>query len=241
MLKDKQFIRVDNEEEYEKLYEMCKLEFGFKGDYVLVDEYPVILEVSDIISTSINDNNNDYDVHFYRECDNNTHVNKILNSKYCIPFNSLNNYVLKTELLDKFYELHQDSKGYDYVIFSKDVYSIQTIANYFKDNYNYVLSELITSIDTTCDDGVVGLFFSTDSKDFIVSLNDKGVLSLYLDYIDNTTAPTHGIDADYFINKDVIYDKINKHLYKDGEITSKKIDVVNFLSEVMYEEAKVKQ
>lgn len=240
MLKDKQFIRVDNEEEYEKLYEICKLEFGFKGDYVLVDEYPVILEVSDIVGDSVSDNMCTYDAHFFKNCNNNSYVNKILNSKYCIPFSSLNNYVLRTELLDKLYDLHQNSKGYDYVVFSKDVFLIQTIANYFKDNYNYVLSALITT-RTNCDDGIVGLFFGIDTKDFIGSVNNEGVLSLYLDYIDSATAPTHGIDADYFINKDVIYDKINKHLYKDGEITSRKIDVINFLSEVIYEEAKIKQ
>jgi hypothetical protein len=239
MLRDKQFIRVDNEEEYEKLYEMCKLEFGFKGDYTLVDEYPVILEISDIISTSINDNNNDYDIHFYRECDDNTHVNKILNSKYCIPFSSLNNYVLKTELLEILYQTHQENEKFDIVIVSKDTSLLKIIANYFVSNYEYefIQSECIenTRKDTN------GLYLRNDDKKVLQPLfhEDTVLQSFCIEFTDDV--PTHVIDADYFINKDVIYDKINEHLYKDGEITSKKIDVVNFLSEVMYEEAKVKQ
>ena len=239
MLKDKQFIRVDNEEEYEKLYEMCKLEFGFKGAYVLVDEYPIILEISDIISTSINDNNNDYDVHFHRECNDNTHVNKILNSKYCIPFSSLNNYVLKTELLNKVYNIHQEANIYDICIFSKDVYLIKTIANYFIDKHNYTLGDTC-NLNELCADGSVGLFLYRGDKNELDILNTRGVLSLCQDFKTGGNS-THCIDADYFINKDVIYDKINKHLYKDGEVTSRKIDVINFLSEVMYEEAKIKQ
>lgn len=240
MLKDKQFIRVDNEEEYEKLYEMCKLEFGFNGNYVLVKCYPLILEVNDMVKSSINNDYVDYDSYFFQADTNDSYINKILNSKYCIPFSSLNNYVLKTELLDKVYNIHQESNIYDICIFSEDVYLIKTITNYFIIEYNYMLLGDTSEFDELCADGTVGLFLYRNEKEELDILNTKGVLSLCQDFKTEGHS-THCIDADYFINKDVIYDKINKHLYKDGKITSRKIDVVNFLSEVIYEEAKIKQ
>ena len=237
MLKDKQFIRVDNEKEYEKLYEMCKLEFGFKGKYTLVDAYPSILGIGDLISNHAYIGASDFNLFFYS---NPIDVEYYIDSKYCIPFSSLNNYVLKTELLDKIYDIHQGAHVYDICIFSKDIYLIKAIANYFINKWNYTLGD-ISNFDKICADGSVGLFLYKGCKNELESLNIRGVLSLCEDFVTNQNS-THCIDADYFINKDVIYDKINKHLYKDGEVTSRKIDVVNFLSEViMYEEAKIKQ